>query len=465
MNYTLEIVAWHEVKEQVNKLNPDIAEEIDALPVENIKNMPLVRARYPFGAAIESKDDLWVYYKDQPMKIQDERITADIRDLLDYPWKGIPVGMLTHNTIEWYVDLPSHMVPVRLVKPGTIFSLYSLFDPAINHVMHGAYSSTAGCRSLLMLPKISHQQYNDRLSKAFNIHEHLCPKTLPQQWYLFKEISDSEQFDEDWYCEMLFFPRQMLEHLRRRMKFRDSLMKRIWEFTSFSRNAAMYDLLWAIFTEKLPNSIRNTPFIIETAKHVVKMAMRQVPCYKPATSDLTAPIRKLTEAFLNIYRIRYYLPIFMQPEMYNGRYPVYYSLHKHTFFHPIPERSNANRTISEMSTIKQLVLDFTERVLNQQFPMSLDDTVLYQTLKEVHFEFFHPQGGSNLNNNIDQIPQEDKRFMSIVNELKIEKDLVFPDHSIFFNGCIRVMPNENAETRPSMKDFISMMATHDKKFY
>ena len=225
----------------------------------------------------------------------------------------------------------------------------------------------------------------------------------------------------------------------------------------------MYDLLWNIYAQDLTSSIRNAPFIIETAKHVIKMAMREAPCYTPTINDLAAPVRRLTDIFLNVYRIRYHLPVFMQSDIYNGRNPVYYSLHKHTFFHPIPQRSNPNRTIDELVIIQKLVQEFSERVLNHQFDIDLSDTILYQTLQEARFDFYHPQGGVRLNTDIASIVQEDKRFMTMINEFKIEKDLVFPDRSVFFNGCIRIQPKEESKPKPSMKDFITRLASAPKE--
>ena len=463
MDYTLDIVHWRDIKDKMFRLNADIAQEIDALPnaeSAELASMPFVRARLPFGAAIEKKSRFWCYYKNKPMPFDSDVIPAKFKALLDYPWKGIPVGMVMHNTLEWYVDLPSHTIPIKTIKPGTMMSLYSIFEPAVSHVMYGGYSSAAGCRSLLMLPKVSHKQYNERLAKAFEIHEYLCPKNLSEQWGLFQEICTSKNFDDPWYCEIILFSRQLLEHLRNRFHFRHKLMSQIWDFSAFSRNYVMYDLLWNEFAQTLPKSTRNTPFILETAKHVIKAAMRVVPCYAPATNNLVAPIHSLTKAFLDVYRIRYYLPIFMQPEMYNGRAPVYYSLHKHTFFHPIPDRTNANRTINEMTTIQQLVTDFAEAVNNNAFNIDLTDTVLYQTLQEVSFDFFHPQGGSTLRTDIDSIPKDDKRFMKIINEFNIQKELSFPDHSIFFNGCIRIQPKERTAPKPSMNDFLSMISSN-----
>jgi len=454
--YTLDIVNWRQVRSQLNQLCPEITALIDTLPNHN--ELQFVRARFPWGAAVEDGDQLWFYYNNEPINYCDKNFPAEIKALLNYNWQGIPVGIMTHNTLEWHINLNDHIIPIGIVKPGTIFSLYSIFDPEhATHVTHKAYSSTAGSRSLMTLPKISHTGYNERLSRVYGVTDHLCPKTLSQHWPLFKDIVDSKAFHSNWYCEMLLFTKDFIAQLAQHCELRYALLNRIWNYTAFSRNYAMYDFAWATFTEKLPNSIRNTPFIIETAKHVVKLALREVPGFVPVTDDVPGPVSKLTQAYLEVYRIRYYLPIFMAAEIFDGKNPVYYSLHRHTFFHPLPNRANASRTIDELKVIKRSVESFCEAVLNHKLPFKMDDTLLYQTLKEVEFEFFHPQGTGKINTDIDAIAKEDRRFSKIVDGLNPTKDQEFPSRSVFFNGCIRVRPKRKAPPKPSMKDFLMPM--------
>jgi len=455
----MEIVLWPEIREKILALSPDVGQIIEQYAGN--ERLKFVRARFPYGTDIEKIDSLWFTVDGKSVNFKSDGISNDIKQLLDYPWSGIPVSIMTHNTIESFIRLPSHIIPLRVITPGTIFSLNSIFDSnQTSHIMHNAHSSTSGARSLLLLPKISHGQYNERLAKAYHIDsQYLCPKTFTEQWDLFNAIANSSDFDSEWYSEIIIFSKEAIDLLSTHPDLKYSLFKRAWDYTAFARNQAMYDLVWSIFTENLPPSIRNTPFIIEVVKHLIKLSMREAPGFAPALDDSVGPIRALTDVFLNVYRIRYYLPIFMRPQHYDGVNPIYYSLHKHTFFHPIPQRSNANRTIDEMIIIKKLILDFKEQVLENKFPFPLNDTILYNTMNSVEFEFFHPQGGDGLSRDISSIPKEDPRFTKLVNELVIEKDLEFPDHSIFFNGCIRIRPLRREVQKPTMKDFLVGMST------
>jgi hypothetical protein len=454
----MEIVLWPEIRDKILSVSPDIGQVIEQYTAK--ERLKFVRARFPYGSFIEKLGELWFNVNGQSVNYKSDAISNEIKQLLDYPWSGVPVSIMTHNSIESFIQLPSHIIPLRTMGPGSILSLDSIFDAGqSSHIMHGAYSSISGSRSLLMLPKISHGQYNERLAKAYHVdNQFLCPKTFSQQWDLFNALANSEDFDSDWYSEMIILSKEAVDLLRPLPDLKCRLYKKAWDTSAFARNQVMYDLVWSMFTENLSPSIKNTPFIIETVKHLIKLTMREAPGFAPAMDDSTGPVRALTDVFLNVYRIRYYLPIFMQPQFYDGTNPIYYSLHKHTFFHPIPQRSNANRTIDEMVIIKKLLMSFKEQVLENKFPFPLQDTILFETLSSTEFEFYHPQGGEGLSQDISSISKEDPRFNKMVNELVIEKDLQFPDHSIFFNGCIRIRPLRKEAPKPSMKDFLTGLA-------
>ena len=384
-----------------------------------------------------------------------------IRQNLSYTHSSLPICMVTRGCLETHIDLPSHLIPTRILKPGSFFALNPFFHlDRVSHTVEEAYTYTAGSRSLLILPKISHEQYNERLTRAYTIDpQFLCPKTFFDQWPLFKELSGAPQFKTNWDTELIICTKEFFELVEANDTLRNLFLTRTWTQTLFTQNQMIYELNWSIFSEELTASLKNTPFVVETVKHVIKLAMAETPGYAPSTTETQGPIQELMDIFLNVYRIRYYLPIFMELGYYNKHDPIYYSLQKHTFLCHIPQKTNANRTIDELLAVKRLLYSFREQVLENKFPISLENTILYKTLKEVEFDFFHPQGTEELNTNIDNIAEEDLRFMSFFKSGNVDKDLVFPKHSLFFNGCIRIRPakREEGETyvKPSMKDFLS----------
>ena len=457
---TLQIVSWKDIQARVHKLDPEISALIDALP--NSKKFRFVLIRYPFGSMIEKHGEFYIPHGNESIPFFSKKVPSEVHELTDYTWTNMPVTMILQNSMESYVALPTHIIPLRILYPGNIFSLLSLFDAhKRGNVFLGAYSSCAGSRSLVTLPKISHEQYNQRLAKRFDLSDDvLMPKTLGQQWPLFKQISESSAFEEDWQTEILLFPKALIEQVFNNpahLNFKHALLNTLWDFTAFSRHQGMYELAWSMFADKLPAAIRNTPFIIETAKNLVKMAMRVTPGYTPCIDNQQAPIHGLIKAFIDVYKIRYYQPVFMQADYYDGENPLYYALHKHTFQHAIPQKHNANRTIDEMKHIQEIITLFTEDVMQDRLPFPLRDSIVYETLRDVEFTFYHPQGSDPLCTDINSIVKEDPRFVYVTESYAEGRNLRFPEPSIFFNGCIRIRPKPRATPTPAMKDFLMPM--------
>lgn len=442
MSETVTIKTWKEVKQKIISLNPSIGKEIDSIP--GVDDFKIIQAQYPFGAPIERRGLFHLNFDGDIINYKNSAIPHEIRDLLDYDWLGMPFGIVTHNTFESHFDMPSHVIPFRLLQPGFTFSLLSIFDKkgATNNIV-GAQSATAGCRSLITLPSIAHFQYNERLAKKFHLDEILCPKSLADQWRLFTSVANAKSFRSQWHTELVFFEKRFVEALETQHKLKADLLSYVWYATGYARHSDLYDLTFSSFTEDcLTLSTKNSDAVIETVKHVLKIGLKVACGFTPSTTEMAGPISGLTKALLDVYRIRFYLPLFMQIGNYDGNKPIYYSLQRHTFVHTIPQKSASNnKTIKELGEIKRIIDQYKDYILNHKSPFSLKSTALYKMLKDVEFDFFHPQGESEgLNPDIQSICDEDKRFMKLINKFPIDKDLKFPEKSIFFNGCIRLRP-------------------------
>lgn len=446
----MELLYWRDVRDKVVALNPVIAQELEQ--IKNVAEFRVLVARYPFGAEITKNGIFHLNYNNELIPAGSERLPPEVVNHLNYNWQGIPLAMLMHNTIEWHIGLPSHIIPIQLYKPGMLVSLLTIFENRERSNYFPKMSSIqAGCRSLILLPKVAHALYNERLAKRFKIKRHnLCPKTFTQQWSLFNDISSSPKFEQPWHTEILIFPKRFVQIMEESTQLKSNLLTQAWDKSASLRSQVIFDLIWDYFIEgNLTLAHKNTPFVVETAKHLVKIAMQEAPGFTPAIDDLTGPVTGLMQAYWDVYKIRYYLPIFMHIQQFDGINPVYYSLHHHTFPHPIPDKSNANQTIREIGIIKRVIEQFTEQVLNNRLPYDLSDSWLYRTLQRVEFTFIHPQAEEEMHTNIAEIVEEDARFLSLANTLGTEKNLSFPDHSVFFHGCVRIRPRQEEPVNTS----------------
>lgn len=449
----IEVVKWSQVSAQFQQLFPDVYDECDRVFKKHAAEFYL--AHYPFGTHPVEAGRLKVPYLDKLHDVNSADLPEELQTELTYPHRTTPICAIMQGTIEAYIGLPHHLIPLWVLKAGQFFGLNGLFQEDRNsHIVFRAYNWSSGSRSALILAKISHEQYNERLAKHYTIDKkYLCPKTFVGQWNLFRELAQSPEFKNPWESTLLIVPRKTYNLLAEDSLARHVLLDRLYQKNVFAQNQVVYDLIWSIFFEKLSTGIKNAASILETVKHVIKIAMSEALGYHPVVNDEQGPFREFTNIFLNVYRIRYYLPAFVELGHFNRHDPIYYSLQKHNFFCNIPEKGGTNRTIDELIAIKRLLLSFKQHVLEGKFPFSLEDTVLFKTLQEVEFDFYHPHGTAELNTNIESIIAEDSRLMQMLQNMEYDKSLDFPIHSLFFNGCIRIRPAKKVN-KPTMKDLL-----------
>jgi hypothetical protein len=434
----LEILQWKDVKKKVQAVNPRVAKDMNS--IKGVDNFKVVRATYQFGDDIIDKGQFKLNVNGKNVVHDNRLVPNEIQEILDYNWRAIPFGIVTKGSTESYIDHLTNILPFRLMPPGTTFSVVSVFDTQqFSNTVAELRSTKAGCRSLIMLPKISHAESNQRLQAKYQVKkENLCPKNLADQWYLLRDLAISKCFETNWEAELILFSKEFISQKPDTLELRYDLLHRVWQMESFRRNQVTHDFIWSMFLKHLPSPLKNDAYIIETVKHLVLIAMQEVPGYIPACDDTAGPITDFTQAFLKCYRIRYHYPIFMRLEHYDGINPIYYSLHRHTFFSDVPEKPSMKQTINQLVKIREVLFLFIEYILKNKFEHPLDKTLLYQTLLNTEFDFFHPKGSGIINHKIKSIARDDKRFLLLGSG--INKGLEFPEYSIFFHGCIRIRP-------------------------
>lgn len=459
INAQVEITKWSSIKQIVYNRDPDLAHAIDKHPIS--KNLRLVVAEYPFGCPIVHNGQFFLYHNNELSTLSAHKLLPKpVQSLLNYPWESMPTAILLQNGIESTIDLPTHTIPLRTFEPGAIFPLHALFK-RYPTVIQGAYQYYAGARSLFMLSKLAHQQYNQRLAKIYKFPTSFCPKTYEAQWELFCALAHSKQFPQTWSTKVAFLTAPFFEELQTQsnhsQNLKYQLLNQVWQRTFISQYQGMYELAWSLFLEgldksKFPDSQSN---VLETAKLLIKIAMRVSPGFIPTQDETFGPITQFSKAIMEDYRLRYYLPIFMQPGFFNGIQPVYYSLHRPIYPHAISQRRPLKRSIVELIQLKKIINQFQAMVVEERFPFPTSGSLLLQTLRNIEFDFYHPNGSGELNTNIQEIYEDDERFMTLINGMPCNENLTFPDSALFFHGCIRIRSKEEAARKqPSMRDFL-----------
>lgn len=454
----LSLANWATVQQQLSNINPELTQLIDRLSIK--RKLKFLFAHYQFGDPIEHQGQFFLP-SEQKSPFKNDHISPKISQMLDYLWHGMPVAVVMSNTVETFIQLPSHIVPLRTWQAGDILSSAQLFTRK-SFPLHGAYSVCAGTRSLFTLPKISHQLYNQRLQKYFDLKDANCPKTFHQQWSLFHQIAHADNFRQNWQTTLLFLPNTLIEDIEKNkhaLPLRHYLLEQNWRQSQFTQFHGTYDLIWSLFINQFEHSHYQT-HILETAKSIIKIALGILPGYAPCIDDSMAPTGELIDTLIDIYKIRYYWPVFMAPSYLSTKNPVYYALHKPTCHYALPNSTNSKRTINELQHIQDTIEAFKRHIQLNIFPFSLSNSMITKTLEVVEFDYFHPNHPNKDNANIEELLASDPRFNEYI-------DSKFPDHaqqkrqlphaSLFFHGCIRIRHQQKATNHGSMKTFLMPM--------
>lgn len=438
----MEIVQWKDISTDLHQLNPSFVEAIDSL--KGVNKFSCIKVRYPFGATVINRGEYHMHHAGVDLPFKSARVPRDAKALLKYQWQSVPFGMVTRGAFESHSDYGNTIVPYRLKRPGKTFSLLTIYDNP--YLVANLWTEVAGCRSMIILPKITQQTSLDALRHLYDVDiDHT--KDFTAQWNLFKELANSSNFKRPWQAEMMLFSYEFMEQLSKNVTVREGLLHNLWRNCSFSLNLRSYEFLWSMCLtelqnkESLPNAVLQDPLIIETAKHLVKIAVQTTPGYVPATDNTSGPISELMRVFMQDYKIRFRLPTFMILDRYDGKSPVYYTMSHHIFAHAHPATKNYNReTVTDLNNIREIVLRFVDFILSSGSGHDLTKTILHKHLSKVEFDFFHPKGKQYICNDPSIVCEQDPRFTWIPENINMKKRLDYASASLFFNGCIRIRP-------------------------
>ncbi len=438
----IENLFWKDVRDFIHRINPHLAVEFDK--VIGIEQLPILKVRYPFGAMITDKGIFHIPVNGKNLRWGSPDIPEKLKSLLDYSWDAIPFGLVWQNSFEAFIDLPTHVIPLKLLTQGNMFSLLTIFEKNNRFLIPGLQSATSGARSLFILPPIADKLYNHRLMRWFQISDNFpSPEEYHGHWPLLNAMANSRRFRQPWYCELIFFTRPFIDRIDQYYRLKSFLLQNVWHTTSFTRSEGKYDMMWSVFTyHNLSASMRVSPLALETAKHLLKMIIKRIPGFAPSRNDNAGPVSEFMSAFSNIYKIRYHLPIIMQPYTYDGVNPLYYSLHNYTLLYGLPHKKSHSQLVKELEDIRRIIMFFIEEMNNNRLAADLRETTLHDNLNAVEIDFFHPQGTGNIRRDIETIPAEDDRFLEAIRRNVKNNQLEFPSSAPFFKGCIRIRPKE-----------------------
>lgn len=429
-------LTWGQAKGLIKNVNPELAKIIDKIsPGQQFK---LLRATYRFGDPLLKNTKLhFPLKKPGAIAIDHPSIPHYLKESYGYNHGANPVSILLNKSAELFITQDQRIIPFALAKPGSITGAWRILDEDVSHAPATyLWSMTAGARSLFMLPKISKQTAHQRLKKHFQINIDK-PANLQDHWSIFKELSNSLRFPDDWQLDILYFNHEWFKFLNDPMwqPFHYYLLKSLWRTSGYWRNQFTWDSLFSNI--RLRKQLVPSPQVTELTKHILMIGVGAIPGFEPAINDNCAPVKTLQKIYSDIYKLEKYAPCIMQPgyfSMHKKSQPIYYSLQVPTALEYSPKSSKHSTSLSDLYDIENLFKKYMVSLSAET--STLASTPMANLVEQVRYNFYHTNTGFYKNIlPCRLIANEDSRFLQNWHH---SINHSFAQNSHFFNGCVSI---------------------------
>ncbi|MEM9243491.1 MAG: hypothetical protein AAGA27_05475 [Pseudomonadota bacterium] len=427
---TLKSLSWADVRNDIAKINPELAGIIDDISPN--KQYRLYKASYPYGSYIVKQGYLQLPNNHgRTVPLSDDTLSKQIKSDLNYNDGSSPVSLTLNHTIEVSLTMPQRVLlplSLGLLPIGWFFYTWVVLSDFKSLQPAFLWDVTAGARSIFMLPKISDARRHRSLCRYYKINPD-CPASMLDHWSVFKGLANSPQQPSDWHTELIFFSGKWFEKFRDKTwrDLRYYMLDKDWGRSEAIRNQFIWDAVFSVM--QIKDKLKPSPDILNTVKHLITVGVGRAPAFSPSTNDMAAPISHIQEAYKNVYKLKQYSPITMQPDIFKNK-PVYYSLQFPTSMEFSLKSNDDSTILNDLYHVKLLL----ERCLDylSSNTLNIASTELYCLGDKVNYDFFHSNtGGLSGIKPTEKIMEKDDRFL-------INGGDVFPTTSRFFQGCIRI---------------------------
>lgn len=428
-------VSWAQAREKVQAISPELARIIDEISPPD--NLHLYIGKYSYGSSCMKNGQFYIPLEDGTLKpISDSSVPSHIQADLGYNLNSNPVSLTLRNSFELFLALPDRTIPFYgMIPAGKILGTWRILTPQSNHPRF-LWGMTAGARSIFMLPKITEAASHEKLVKVLGVSQD-APRTLLDHWEIFRQIYNHYEKSSAWFSEMLYFPQAWIEKKDDPafFKLHHYFLNAAWTGSEYYRNQYIWNLIFSLIQERY--KIKPTAYIADTVKHLFGILAGGTPGFAPATDESAAPIKLLQEAYVNVYRLKKYHPVIMQPALYSylDKKPVYYSLNFPTALEFAQKSNKKNSAISDLFSVKSLLEKYRYAMLNDGFEVG--QTRLVQNLQNANFRFLHGSASEyNIIDSNEVIPTLDARFNTSFLNDTTEKN--FPRKSTFISAAVSI---------------------------
>ncbi|WP_375326742.1 hypothetical protein [Candidatus Tisiphia endosymbiont of Nemotelus uliginosus] len=432
LDLNLKEVAWGDIRDEIYKINRELAEKCDQSNTYN--QHTLFKISYPYGTSIVNEGVFHLPTRDgRLVSIKDPKVPESIRTKLSY--SPIPLSFILHNSSEVFVKDKDRVIPLNIFGVGKLFGLFELLNilthPPITHAP--IWNVNAGARSVFMLPSISDMIGHNRIQKKLGSNIHL-PYHLVDHWQTFVEINQYSTAKDRWHNTIIVFTNKWFEETNNisYAKFVNYLAIQGWQQLQFGLlgDFTEFSLLWSLFTHEINNrNLKPRPYLIDTIKHLISITKQFGIAFQPSIDDQALPRQLIQQVYVEDYQLKEYIPTIMQPAtLVNKKNKLYYSLSLPTLPNSSPYFKNPPSLIEDQREINKLLTILMSIAHKIKHPTAI-------VMKDIKFRMFH-SGHDPFGQIIASkyIADHDSRFLVYNNE----HNRTFCWSSTFFNGCISI---------------------------
>jgi hypothetical protein len=435
---TFEQLSWQDVRATVSKVKKDFAHATDDINPED--DYRIYRVRYPFGAKIVHDGSIYLpNAAGEVVPLAHSSIPKQVQDDLSY--RSVPMGLSTHNSSEVFFEMGRRVISLNVFSPGALIGLWEGLDLHPSYLAKRIWAVNAGARSIVLALPFSDAGQHSVLQRDFG-----SPDTLPKSPFDHHKtvvaIANSPNFEQEWYCEILYFSKPFIDNNRDDHAWKDYqlfLYREGWEQTYYWRNKVTYDLIWQMLILKLESEdqkIKYDPYDFHIAKHLGLVGTGVLPGLKAATDNSCAPIDGLQDVVVNKYGQKLYFPTFVVPHQLkpNELSKIYYPMQFPMILESPLKRRKSPTLITTLREIKKITKKFKEEALAGN--LMVEGTPIMDFVENIDIDYFHSEldtyGGVRLSS---ELPKEDPALISYPDETG---KMQFADNSPFSRGCIRL---------------------------
>jgi hypothetical protein len=435
---------WDEIRHKFQTVDPYLFTLIDN--VSPSKKMPIYLIYFPYGMVKgDTKNSYLPLSNGSHIKLSNSNISKEIFNDLGYGMNSSPLGIILDKYIEYFIEIDDQVFPYQIHGPGTVFNKGMLLKNKKdrNYSPNGILKATSGSRTAFMLPSINNHNGINKLSKLTNT-DLTTPRKHADHFDLFAAIN---QYDnQKWKSCLAYFSESWVTYLLSDpawVEIKNYILEGKNSNDSFSSNSEYYDIFYSK-AQKDRNIRTSSPYLTNTAIHLIKVALGKHPGYIPATTENLLPLESIQKFMSDAFQLRK-IPTVMVPHSLvyeHDTEPVYYSMQNPTTPHFLTKKNERVTANQEIDVLHGILSKFIEE-------MSKNDSLLFGTVfseisQKIMFSYFHnyPPKNNNLIKSSRDLAEIDPRFTFCVHENSYDE---FSFEGQFLRGCVQIKPiNDNA---------------------